>query len=512
MLNLSKMRIDFSLAFLIVLFGFGGCTDPGIEYTLEANADPHGISPLTALIQVQSNKDCSASIKVLGDIPVAQSFETTGKNLDIPVVGLYPDRTNKVEVTLEYEGGSVIDTVLIATKKLPDYVPRIEINKRNRSRMEKGMHLCDLHYAKNGTYDSRPLIFDDLGKVRWYLDLSFFGEIIWPIQRLSDGVLLVGGRNELHEYDMLGKLLKKKALDEKYRIHHDIIELPDGKLLISVLKRGVPMVVNGKEMESMNDFIILYNRETSKIEKEWDLAKHLDVSRATINKLVVADWLHMNGLAYDPSDNSILVSGKNQGLSKISWDDELQWIMSPKKDWGLAGRNEDGPDTNPFLLTGVDGEGNPFNKAVQDGFESPADFDFPWGQHAPEILPNGNVILYDNGYMRNFEAKVNYSRAVEYQVNEEEMTVQQKWQYGKERGGEFFSLLISDVDYLPDTENILVTSGFINNYGKIVEVEYPEKNVVYEATLYFKTLNGNKTFNWGQLDIMYRSERFELQY
>jgi len=61
------------------------------------------------------------------------------------------------------------------------------------------MHLCDLHYAKNGSYDSRPMIFDDQGIVRWYLDLSAFGDIIWPIQRLSDGVLLVGGTNEIHE-------------------------------------------------------------------------------------------------------------------------------------------------------------------------------------------------------------------------------------------------------------------------------------------------------------------------
>jgi arylsulfate sulfotransferase len=242
------------------------------------------------------------------------------------------------------------------------------------------------------------------------------------------------------------------------------------------------------------------------------MAKHLDVSREIINKLTRSDWLHMNGLAYDPSDNSIFVSGKNQGLAKISWEDELQWILSPKKNWGLAGRNEDGFDTNPYLLTAVNSEGKPFGKEVQDGNVSPADFDFPWGQHAPEVLPNGNIMLFDNGYMRNFNAEVNYSRAVEYQVNEANKTVQQKWQYGKERGKEFFSLLISDVDYLPETKNLLVTSGFVYHYGKIVEVAYPNKNEVFEATLYFKTLNGNKTFAWGQLDILYRSERFELQY
>jgi arylsulfate sulfotransferase len=220
----------------------------------------------------------------------------------------------------------------------------------------------------------------------------------------------------------------------------------------------------------------------------------------------------MNGLAYDPSDNSIIVSGKNQGVAKISWDDELIWIMSPKKDWGVAGRNEDGLDTNPFLLTGINSEGNLYSEEVQVGKVSPPDFDFPWGQHAPAVLPNGNLVLFDNGYMRNFVAKVNYSRAVEYKVDKENLTVQQVWQYGKERGNEFFSMLISDVDYLPSSKNILVTSGFIYHNAKIVELDYPDKNEVFEATLFFKTLNGNKTFSWGQLDILYRSERFELKY
>ena len=495
-----------------VLLTITSCTNPSPEYTLEARVNPHGLAPLTALIDFNSDTECTASIKVLGDIPMEQSFDTLGKSFEIPVVGLYPGRVNDVVVSLKFKNETRIDTVKITTNPLPEYFPRIEVNTLNRSKMEPGMHLCDLHYAKNGTYDSRPMIFDDNGEVRWFLDLSFFGDIIWPIQRLNDGALLVGGTNQIHEYDMLGKVLSKKAIDPKYRIHHDIIELPDGKLLMAVLKHDATIQVNNQRVKSFNDFIILYNRKESKIEKEWDLAKHLDVSRTLMNKMTPSDWIHMNGLAYDPADNSIIVSGKNQGLVKISWEDELQWILAPKRDWGVSGRNGDGFDTNPFLLTAVNLEGEPYAKAVQEGDESPSDFDFPWGQHAPIIAPNGNVMLYDNGYNRNYTPKANYSRAVEYEVNKEAMTVQQKWQYGKERGNEFFSLLISDVDYLPETQNMLVTSGFIYHNGKIVEVTYPEKEEVFEATLYFKTLNGKKTFAWGQLDILYRSERFELQY
>jgi arylsulfate sulfotransferase len=138
------------------------------------------------------------------------------------------------------------------------------------------------------------------------------------------------------------------------------------------------------------------------------------------------------------------------------------------------------------------------------------------GQHAPEILPNGNLLVFDNGASRNTDNELNYSRAVEYQINEDQKTVTQVWQYGKERGNKFYSLIISDVDYLPQTKNILVTSGYImpeaDYSAKIVEVDYQTRQEVFEATLYYKTLNGNKTGAWGQSDILYRSERMDLKY
>ncbi len=510
-INLNPLATKF-LSVLVFVAVFNSCSNGGFEYTVETKLNPFEHAPLTAMLKVESSQPCSASVKVLGQLPVEQSFDVYSDKLDVPVVGLYPGTANKVELTLQFEGGEVKDTITIFTEGLPDYFPKIEINKLDRSQMEPGMHLCDIHYAKNGTYDSRPLVFDDFGQVRWYLDLSFFGDIIWPIQRIKNGNLLVGGRNMIYEYDMLGQELKKDSINPEYRIHHDIVELPNGNLLMAVRKDGASIELDGSKEASYNDFMILYDRQASKVIKEWDMAKHLDVSRDDLNPNAKGDWLHMNGLAFDQRDSSIIVSCRKQGLIKISWQDELVWIMAPKKNWGKSGRDGNGFDTNPFLLTAIDAEGKPYNQEVQLGNESPGDFDFPWGQHAPKLMPNGNIILFDNGYSRNFNFSVNYSRAVEYKVNDENRTVEQAWQHGKERGGTFFSLLISDVDYLEETKNMLITSGFISHNAKILEVTYPEKEEIFEATLYFSTLNGNKTFVWGQLDILYRSERFDLKY
>lgn len=507
--------LSLFFCFIVFLFCFG-CKDSNFNYSVEIELNPNKIAPLTAQLKISANMPCSASFKVLGESPIEQSFNEVSESLTVPVVGLYANTTNDVAITFTYEGGRVTDTVKIKTNQLPAGFPSIKINALDRSNMESGLHGCDIHLANNGTFNSMPLIFDDQGQVRWYLDLSFNGKMISPFQRLNDGTVLMVSRHNIFEFDMLGKQLRQSVISQNYGMHHDVVELPDGNLLVCVGKRDAFINVNGERIQSDSDFIMLYNRKEGKIVKEWDLAKHLDVSRNERNYIKKGDWLHMNGLAFNKKDSTIIVSGRNQGLSKISWDDNLKWILSENKSWEKSGRNGDGFETTPYLLKAVDGVGKAYSQEVQVGNKSNDNFDFAWGPHAPEFLPNGNIIVFDNGVNRNFNDDNNYSRAVEYEINETNKTVKQVWQFGKERGEAFYSSIISDVDYLSNTDNLLVTSGFVTpkkkHNGKIVEVDHVTGEVVFEATLYFKTLTGRKVGGWGQTDLMYRSERLELKY
>ncbi|NER09215.1 arylsulfate sulfotransferase [Muriicola jejuensis] len=488
----------------------------GFDYSIEPELNPNKIAPLTALLRIEAEQPVKATVKVLGSIPVEQEFEEVAKVLEIPVVGLYPDRENRVAVTLSYAGGEVRDTVNILTDKVPSHFPHIVVDILDRDKMAGGMHGCDLHLANRGTFSSTPLIFDDEGNIRWYLDLSFAEKMVSPFQRLSDGTLLMVSRHVIYEFDMLGKIIGETSINNNYGMHHDVVELPDGNLLIAVGKRNNFIKLDGNFVESDSDFIILYDRKNARIAREWDMANVMDVSRKDLNFFRPGDWLHMNGLAFDPRDNSIIVSGKNQGLFKISWNNELEWILAPKKNWGPSGRNGDGFETAPFLLTAVDGEGKPFPNSVQIGTESADEFDFTWGPHAPKISPDGTLLVFDNGTYRNYDSQIQYSRAVEYRIDEENKTVEQLWQYGKERGSSFFSTIVSDVDYLPETQTILVTSGYTKQggrlAGKIVEVDRESGKEVFEATVYMKSVNGNKTPSWGQTDILYRSQRMPLKY
>ena len=427
------------LTFCLSLLILSSCGESQFEYSVETKLNPHNLSPLTAALNITAEKPCKASVTVLGASPVTHSVDVASKNLEIPVLGLYPDAINKIALTLDYDGGQVLDTILIETKPLPILFPTIEINKLERSKMETGWHACDIHFANNGTFRSMPIIFDDQGVVRWYLDLSFHGKMVAPFQRLKDGTILMVGRQTVYEFNMLGKLTRRSKIDSNYGMHHDVLELPNGNLLVCVGKRNAYIELNGEQVLSDSDFIILLDRKTNKILKEWDLAKHLDVSRNDLNFFRPGDWLHMNGLAFVEKDSSIIVSGKNQGLVKISWDDELKWILAPNKNWGVSGRTGNGYSLNPYLLTAINSEGIPYPMPVQNGTKSVNDFDFPWGPHAPKLLPNGNILVFDNGAYRNFNADLTYSRAVEYKVDDSNKTVEQIWQYGKERGRAYFS-------------------------------------------------------------------------
>ena len=107
-----------------------------------------------------------------------------------------------------------------------------------------------------------------------------------------------------------------------------------------------------------------------------------------------------------------------------------------------------------------------FFKPVGDG-----EFDWQYEQHANVITPDGDVMCFDNGHFRSkvpekrILNKDNFSRGVRYKINTDDMTIQQVWQYGKERGQEFYSQYICNVEYYKEG-HYMVHSGGIQYYGE----------------------------------------------
>lgn len=91
-------------------------------------------------------------------------------------------------------------------------------------------------------------------------------------------------------------------------------------------------------------------------------------------------------------------------------------------------------------------------------------------QHFPHELPNGNLLIFDNGAHRSHTA-LNYSRVIEVDRQTQEIV----WEYADNPPQNFFSPYISGAQRLPNG-NTLITEG---SFGRLFEVT-SDGEVVWE--------------------------------
>lgn len=477
---------------------------------IEIIENPSGIAPLTASANYESNVPVKAKIKISGELPLLKEYSDYTSSRTIPILGLYADTTNQVEITLTAEDGRfAIVTFDITTDSLPEFMPEINIQNDITGMRESDMVLCNLFIDNQNNFKAYPFIFDANGEIRWYLNLTDLNSQAAPIEQLENGYLIIGSGNNAEEYNLLGEVMNTMN-QSAYIFHHDIIELPNNNLAAAVSKTGSQVVIDGSNVNSKQDHMIELNRNTGAILQEWDLREILDVDRNT-NTLDAGDWLHMNALVYSRHDDTYIISAKNQGILKTDRNNDLIWILAPHQDWGRSGWDGNGIfQCENYLLDAVDESGELYSEDIQNGNASDESFDWPWGQHAVKLLENGNILLFDNGANRTYgQATTQYSRAVEYEINASEKTVKQVWEFGKDRGEEAYSEIMGDVDLLPETGNRLLCFSGINydasRYAKIIEVSYPDNMEIFEADIVFKNLNSGEVG-----DIIYRAESISL--
>lgn len=453
----------------------------------EQTLNPSGYAPLTAEITIETNIPVKINIEVEGkdeESGISHSFNELNTMHEIPVLGLYADYFNTVRLTFSTADGDEIGKkeYNFQTATLSLAMPEVEIDVANISQMAEGWTFVSYFgYAVGGSVaPQRPLMFDTNGEVRWHIDYTdhptlnhlFYDD---GMERLQNGNLYFGdgSTNKIYEINMLGEVLNNWDMPG-YGFHHQVLEKPDGNFIVTVNKFGE---------NTIEDYLIEIDREQNQIVNVWNLKESLQYSRRALTE-DNTDWFHANAVAYSEEDDCIIVSGRTQGLVKLTADNEVVWIMGPHLDWGNSGRGE---DLNQYLLQPLAADDNPItNQDVLDGYDNHPDFEWNWYQHAPQIMPNGNIMLFDNGDNRNFMGVGPYSRAVEYEVNESEMTIKQVWEYGKKRGAETYSRIVSDIDYYSGADHVFFSPGAVSNsrtYGKVVEVDYLSKNVIFEATM-----------------------------
>ena len=468
--------------------------------------NPTGYAPLAAELTFRTASAGTTTVLVHGKhgkaSDVVQRYHDANTTHAVPVLGLYADYANEVEITFASEDGWQVDTtsLQITTGALPPNLPTaIAVTTAPTTGLGAALTLVSNFSASN---PQMPLVVDNYGDIRWVLDFRTHPVLLHlaydcGISRLRDGHYLFGDKatSQLYEVDALGELLNTWQMPG-YTFHHEVLEKPDGNFLVSVNKTGSTHL-NGSP--TVEDVVIELSRTSGGVTHEWDLKQLLDENRHALEPDPV-DWAHVNAVAYDPADNTIVVSARYQGVVKLGYDDRIVWILAPHKGWGS---NRRGEDLNTFLLAPLDAAGQPIAAAdVALGATNHASFEWNWYQHSPWRMPNGDWLLVDNGTHRNFDPTPgSYSRAVAYRIDPVRRTVQQVWAYGKERGAETYSSIVSRVEYLPEVNHVRFCPGYqvptaTGAGGKIIEIDYATRQPVFEMSL--TTNNG---FGFHRADV-----------
>lgn len=521
---------------------------PAVE--LEHAAD----NPLRGTLRVTTDGPARLRIRLDDGSHQLTVTETAAPSVEheIPLLELRPERRYRVFAEIVDggpDGAGETEIGAFETGPLPDEAPTLTIDTHERDRMASGLTLLELSYRPEepdpSLHTGWLVALDESGEVVWYVDEPFN---LHGVTRLDDGDLLfTSGESGARRLRPTGEVVAEyrgRALGvpaEKVGVglpgdaevidlptvgfHHETHPLPDGTVL--TLSRELRTITvpeptcpgddgpdNGDgpggegdeaappgpvEEGFVADTVVRFDPDSGEILEEhtlWDVLDPLgeDPAQGLLclgviddqypEDIEVRDWTHANGVIDIDDGATWLVSLRHTS--------QLVALRAQDEPDGPAGsvRWKIGPDTGVPLEEGGDWFYNP---------------------HAPELQPDGTILLYDNGNLRP-DVERPYSRAVRYAVEPDGSSVRQVWE--EDFGREIYAGFLSDADRL-DGGTVLVTHGGMTstcptdeeettNSARVIEVDEVTGEYVFDLTAH----EPDSCAGW----TVYRSERVPTLY
>lgn len=354
------------------------------------------------------------------------------------------------------------------TAPLPDSVPAITISSDPQAvgNPEPGLTLFPIRNT-SGVVPGQPIprglavAVDSTGRVVWFAEPATH---VGDLRLLESGRVLYISGNRAYETTLHGGVTWASPDDPDLAIHHEVFPLPNGNFLALIFE--FQEVLRNLELQTWRgDAIVELDRDTGQIVWSWSSFDNFstldfDPDRMQNPGLTGYDWTHSNAVVFDQSDNSIYLSLRH--LSRITKIDYATGDIIYNMGFDMPSGDADFGD-NLFSF-----------------------------QHAPQLLPNGNIMVYDNGNRRDHvdqSAQTGITRAIEltFSSGNRPEPASITWEYTQT----VYSSFVGDTDRLPGG-NTLVTAG---PQKTIVEVN-PAGAVLWQLQL---PANGNH--------LIYRAER-----
>ncbi len=432
---------------LVTTPGPGGGTSSTVNFTIQAGVLATA-NPQVALYAYAVPQAASVSVEYGTDTTYgmhtwAQNVPAGGGAVQILVAGMKANTTYHMRADVTYADGTQAvdqDHTFITGGLSPDRLPAIAVTNPNGLTPTPGVILFHLWPGLSNQINIAAL--DNAGNVIWYYDYPEALGLPQPIKLLPNGHMLmnlgpstlVGGT--VREIDLAGNIISNFTFADLNNwlnaagyslvvngIHHDILQLPNGHLMLLVnhYKNFMDLTGYPGTTAVLGDALIELDQNHN-IVWLWDSFDHLCPANPTgpclyVNRhpLNFPDWMHANSLQYSPDDGNIIMSVRNQS-----------WVL--KIDY------ENGQGTGNILWRlGYQGDFTLTNGQITDWFSA---------QHYANVVsPNTtgtyNLEMFDDGDARVLDAAgdicnspgqpVCWSRVPIYQVDESDMTATIVW-------------------------------------------------------------------------------------
>ena len=433
------LRGGLAAGLILTLYGCGGgsgstSVTPGGTQAQQSNisiADGHpGVTPFISFVRIsgQSVSYVSSLTFTISPMPnsVSQPVNVTWSRaalsgsgylkgnvlINLPVFGLYAGYQNQVSFQLAFVDGSVQQLQYqISTEPYTDPTG-VYLNPTIVKARAPGSNLGFNFFILKSLLGS-PVIVDTDGQVRWVVPAggtaaSYFanGQFVTGSGTSASVTLLQldGTQSALPTH------LPQPVL---FSFTHNIDPGPSGLLAefngIDVLGDSIGDIV--AEISPFSSQPPIQTFDMAVILTAY-MQNNGDNPSAFVRP--GADWFHVNASTYDPSDNTVIISSRENFLIKVNYSThDIVWILGdPTKYWYTF------PSLRAKALT-LDAGG-----------------DYPIGQHAVSITSEGYVMVFNDGLGSLNQPpgepaglSRTYSEVSAYSVNAATMTAQNVWNF-----------------------------------------------------------------------------------
>lgn len=474
--------------------------------------NPNESVPLAAIVHFQTQVPVSAVVTVFDGENQWQHEYGIRENLkrQLPVLGLRPGRSHRVQLEVKDFAGdqTATETLTFESPSLPsdpDQFPSIEVLTCDSKKAEPGLRLFNprrriprqtqagnAKERKFGESFGMLLIVDQKGVPVWYYKTD---SRIAGFDRLPDGNLLyVTADFRIVEIDLLGNVQNEwfamnrpsgsqpSAISvDALTFHHDADKTANGDLIaLSSQRKRINSYYTSETNKSaprqdqwvMGDRIVLFSPDGN-IKWDWNAFDHLPVRRIGYETFSTywqrrgfpdtIDWSHANEVT-KLDDGDVLVNFRYQSaIVKIDGDSgKIKWIFGEPTGW---------PESLRSKLIDLKG-----------------DVRWPWHQHAPTFTSRGTLLLFDNGNYRArpFEEPLDidqtWSRAVEYKINEQNLTAEQIWTSESASDSRLVTIAMGSALETPKHKNVLVGYGAVLDPERLDEITWETRARIDQLT------------------------------